>query len=202
MHLSHLQEHLLNITMWSFICRLEIQTKISTLGISVLMRHWEGEVSGYYAVLIFFPFHTRLLLEFLLNTDCLPYLPYFLYSRSKAWLTLLLSDTVRSHLWTWAGCSNTREHRPRSNTVPLGSGALLKHQQPPNIKRHEQTHAHSHSVQGLQRGYACISESPEHFTCCAHKLITEMEVYLKKPSTSLWLAKMPGLSVFQGASIL
>lgn len=70
-----------------------------------------------------------------LTADCLPYLAYFLHSRSKGWLTLLLSATIHSHLWTWAGCSNTGEHRPRSNTVPLGSGASLKHQQPPNIKR-------------------------------------------------------------------
>lgn len=133
----NLQQNLLNVTMWSFICRLEIQTKISTLGTGVLMPHWEREVSGYYVRLIFFPFQTRPLFKFLLNTDCLLYLPYRLCSRSKGWLTLLLSGMVRSHLWTWAGCSNTREHRPRSNSVPLGSGALLKHQQPPNIKHHE-----------------------------------------------------------------
>lgn len=35
--------------------------------------------------------------------------PYFFHSRSKGWLTLLLCDMGHSHLWTWAGCSCTRE---------------------------------------------------------------------------------------------
>lgn len=111
--------------------------------ISVLMQHWGGksqDVTPYW----FNFFHTRLLLEFLLNADCLPYLPYFLYGRSKGWLTLLLSDTVHSHLWTWAGCSNTGEHGPRSNAVPLGSfsEAATRHQTPRVDSR----------TLGLQRG--------------------------------------------------
>ena len=75
MHLSHLQQHLPN---------------------AVLTK----ETSGYNAVLICFSLRTRLLCKFLPNTGCLPYLPYFLYCRSKGWLTLLLSGTVRAHLWT------------------------------------------------------------------------------------------------------
>lgn len=129
MHLSHLQEHLLNITMrffhlqtWNTNKNINTQHQCAN---AALRRGNSQDSTPYW--FFFFSFHTRLLLEILLNTDCLPYLPYILYSRSKGWLTLLLSDTIGSHLWTWAGCSNTREHRPRSNTVPLGSGALLKH---------------------------------------------------------------------------
>lgn len=119
---------------------------------------------------IFFP-PFIFLLKFLLKTDSFPYLPYFLYSRSKGWLTLLLCAAEHSHLWIWAGCSNTGEHRPRSNSAPLGSGALLKHQQPP---KHQTAPTRlAHSVSGLQWGYASVWDSPELLTC--YKLIAEME---------------------------